>query len=136
MLKRVPSSLSAEERRELERRVRRYTSPYFQVVRAQIVLLAADGRRNDEIAEYPHTNRDVVSQWRKRFYEKRLAGLEERPRPGRPRAFPQTLVASISGSTVWRWLSEDAIRLCYRRSWMLPRDADFETKAGRILELY
>lgn len=89
MPRRSPYSivLSAEERRELERRARRYTLPYFEVMRAQIVLLAADGWRNDEIAEYVHTSRDVVSQWRKRFYEERMAGLEERPRPGRPRAF-------------------------------------------------
>lgn len=80
--------LSAEERQELERRARRYTLPYFQVVRAQIVLLAAEGWRNDEIAEHLHIRREVVSLWRKRFYEQRLAGLEERPRPGRPRAFP------------------------------------------------
>lgn len=80
--------LSADERRELEHRVRSYTLPYFQVVRAQIVLLAADGWRNDQIAEYLHTGRDVVSQWRKRFFERRLAGLHEQPRPGRPRAFP------------------------------------------------
>lgn len=80
--------LSPEERRELEQRVRRYTLPYFQVIRAQIVLLAADGWRNDQIAAHLHTSRDVVSGWRKRFYEERLAGLEERSRPGRPRAFP------------------------------------------------
>ena len=80
--------LSAEERHELERRVRKYTLPYFQIVRARIVLLAADGWRNDEIAEYLHVRREVVSLWRKRFYEQRLPGLEERPRPGRPRAFP------------------------------------------------
>ena len=80
--------LSAEERCELEQRVRRYTLPYFQIVRAQIVLLAGEGWRNDQIAEYVHTSRDVVSGWRKRFYEERLAGLDERPRPGRPRGFP------------------------------------------------
>lgn len=80
--------LSREERHELEQRVRKYTSPYFQVVRARIVLLAADGWRNDQIAEYVHTSRDVVSGWRKRFFEERLAGLDERPRPGRPRVFP------------------------------------------------
>jgi hypothetical protein len=80
--------LSRQERRELERRVRKYTLPYFQVMRAQIVLLAAAGWRNDQIAEYVHTSRDVVSLWRKRFFEERLAGLEERSRPGRPRVFP------------------------------------------------
>ena len=46
------------------------------------------------------------------------------------------LVASISGSTVWRWLNEDAIRPWYRRSWIFPRDPAFETKAGRVLDLY
>jgi len=80
--------LSQEERRELARRTRKYTLPYFQVVRAQVVLLAADGWRNDQIAAYLHMRREVVSLWRKRFYRQRLAGLEERPRPGRPRAFP------------------------------------------------
>src|SRR5919108_991879 len=46
------------------------------------------------------------------------------------------LVASISGSTVWRWLNEDAIRPWFRRCWIFPRDPDFETKAGRVLDLY
>jgi hypothetical protein len=46
------------------------------------------------------------------------------------------LVASISGSTVWRWLNEDAIRPWYRRSWIFPRDPAFEAKAGRVLDLY
>lgn len=46
------------------------------------------------------------------------------------------LVASISGSTIWRWLHEDAIRPWYHRSWIFPRDPDFARKAGRILDLY
>lgn len=46
------------------------------------------------------------------------------------------LVASISGSTVWRWLHEDAIRPWRHRAWIFPRDAQFATKAGRILDLY
>jgi hypothetical protein len=45
------------------------------------------------------------------------------------------LVASISGTTVWRWLSEDAIRPFYHRSWIFPRDPDFAEKAGRVLDL-
>jgi len=80
--------LDAEEKRTLEQRARRYTLPYFQVVRAQMILLAAQGLGNDEIASRLNTRREVVSQWRKRFFEERLAGLEERQRPGRPRAFP------------------------------------------------
>jgi hypothetical protein len=46
------------------------------------------------------------------------------------------LVASISGSTVWRWLNEDAIRPWFHRSWIFPRDPDFEARAGRVLDLY
>ena len=46
------------------------------------------------------------------------------------------LVASISGSTLWRWLHQDAIRPWYHRSWIFPRDPDFAVKAGRVLDLY
>ena len=46
------------------------------------------------------------------------------------------LVASISGSTIWRWLHDDAIRPWFHRSWIFPRDQAFATKAGRILDLY
>jgi hypothetical protein len=46
------------------------------------------------------------------------------------------LVATISGSTVWRWLNEDAIRPWQHRSWIFPRDPQFAIKAGQILDLY
>lgn len=46
------------------------------------------------------------------------------------------LVASISGATIWRWLDEDAIKPWTHRSWIFPRDPDFEVKAGRVLDLY
>ncbi len=81
-------TLSREERRALEHRARQYTLPYFKVLRALIILAAAEGRRNDEIAAALSIGRDVVSLWRKRFFYERLPGLDERPRPGRPRAFP------------------------------------------------
>ena len=64
--------LSDEERSVLEHVARSYTLPYWQVLRAQMVLMAAD----------------VVSQWRKRFFEQRMTGLEDLPRRGRPPAFP------------------------------------------------
>jgi transposase len=80
--------LSEEERRVLEARARRYTLPYRDVIRAQMVLLAAQGLGNDEIAARLNTRREIVSMWRKRFWEERVAGLEERPRRGRPPAFP------------------------------------------------
>jgi hypothetical protein len=46
------------------------------------------------------------------------------------------LVASVSGSTVWRWLHEDAIRPWQHRCWIFPRDPEFQTKAARVLDLY
>lgn len=80
--------LDPEEKFELERRATKYTLPYFLVLRAKMVLLAALGLTNDEIGRRLDTRREVVCMWRKRFFEKRLSGLEERPRPGRPRSFP------------------------------------------------
>jgi len=81
-------SLTRAEMQELKSRAAKYTLPYFLVVRAKMILLAAEGFSNDEIARRLNTRREVVSMWRKRFFEQRLAGLEERPRPGRPRVFP------------------------------------------------
>jgi hypothetical protein len=46
------------------------------------------------------------------------------------------IVASISGTTIWRWLSADAIKPWQHRSWIFPRDPDFGPKAARVLDLY
>jgi hypothetical protein len=51
-------------------------------------------------------------------------------------AIEQGIVASISDTTIWRWLSADAIRPWQYRSWTFPRDPDFALKAGRVLDLY
>ena len=48
----------------------------------------------------------------------------------------QGIVAQVSGTTLWRWLSADALRPWQHRSWIFPRDPDFARKAGRILDLY
>ena len=80
--------LTKIEDRELRRRATKYTLPYYVVLRAQMILLAAEGFSNDEIATSLSVGRDVVSLWRKRFFHQRLPGLEERPRPGRPPVFP------------------------------------------------
>lgn len=79
--------LSPEQRQELEARARRYTLSYREVMRAKIVLMAAEGLDNDEIAARLDTHREIVSKWRKRFYEQGLVGLEERLRGGRPASF-------------------------------------------------
>ena len=84
-------TLSSEEREKLEAVARKYTSPYCDVVRAKIVLLANEGLSNDVIAARLDTPRQIVSKWRKRFALSRLPGLEEQPRGGRKARFsPQS----------------------------------------------
>jgi hypothetical protein len=51
-------------------------------------------------------------------------------------ALTRGIVASIGETTLWRWLSEDAIKPWHHRSGIFPRDPDVEAKAGRILDLY
>jgi transposase-like protein len=80
--------LAGAERSELESQSRRYTSPYFAVLRAKIILMAAEGIANDEIGARLSVPRQIVSKWRKRFFEQRTAGLQDEERSGRPPAFP------------------------------------------------
>jgi transposase len=79
--------LTREERRALEARARKYASPYRDVIRAKLVLLVAEGLANDVIAARLDTPRQIISKWRHRFFDDRLAGLDEEPRGGRPARF-------------------------------------------------
>jgi hypothetical protein len=54
----------------------------------------------------------------------------------RREAIRRGLVASVGSTTIWRWLTEDAIRPWAHRTWIFPRDPLFEEKAGRVLDLY
>ena len=164
--------LSAEERAVFEERASSRTMAHAEVVRARIVLLAADGARNVDIAKEVGVCVDVASKWRPRFCMEGLEGLKDRPRSGRPRTFADAvvagikalaceppeardvplprwssfelatqavsegLVASISSSTVRRWLHHAAIKPWRYRSWIFPRDPDFAAKAARVLDLY
>jgi hypothetical protein len=92
--------LSNAERLTLQEIARKYTSPYRDVIRAKVALYAADGLGNDEIAARLDTPRQIVSKWRKRFFEERLTGLEERPRRGRPPRFSPRNRGGDKGSRV------------------------------------
>ena len=81
-------TLDNPTRARLEAIARSYTLPYRDVIRAKIALYAADGLGNDVIGARLDTPRQIVCKWRKRFFEEGLAGLEERPRVGRPARFP------------------------------------------------
>lgn len=79
--------LTSAEKAQLETAARQYTSPYRDVIRAKIILFAAEGLSNDVIAARLDTPRQIVSKWRKRFFKDRLMGLEEQARSGRPVRF-------------------------------------------------
>jgi transposase len=83
------------EERELRRRAARYTRAYREVIRAKIVLLAAEGLTDVEIAAQLDCTARMVAKWRRRFAEEGVAGLDERPRPGRPRSFPPSDIAAV-----------------------------------------
>ena len=81
----VAIELSNEERRTLEKWSRGRSTPARLVVRAKIVLAAAEGRQNQEIAARVGCARGIVGKWRNRFAAERIAGIEQdAPRPGRP----------------------------------------------------
>jgi transposase len=89
--------LSEKERQHLESLAGQYTSPYCDVLRAKIILLAAEGLSNHVISSRLDTPRQIVSKWRKRFCLARLPGLEDEPRGGRKARFsPQSRRSSKS----------------------------------------
>jgi transposase len=79
--------LTDEERDELEALARRRSAEHRMVLRARIVLAAADGEENAAIAQRLEIALNTVITWRKRFFEEGMAGLKDRKRPGRPRSF-------------------------------------------------
>lgn len=85
---RIPTTrtvvLSPEERAELEQIVRRGTAEHRLVQRARMVLMRADEVDVLEIARRLMVHRNNVWRWCDRFNEKRIDGLRDRPRPGRP----------------------------------------------------
>jgi len=76
--------LTNEEREHLISLARKYTAPYRDVIRAQVILMAAEDMENKEIGEKLNLPRKTVSKWRKRFFYEREKGLVDRPRAGGP----------------------------------------------------
>ena len=165
-------TLTDRDRAELENVARARKAPLRTVQRAWIVLAAADGQHNAQIARDLGLHVDTVRTWRGRFAAEGITGLADRPRSGRPAVFAATVRAEVkalacslpaehglplsrwsaqdlareavtrgitervSGSTVRRWLDADAIKPWQHRSWIFPRDPDFATKAGQVLDRY
>src|SRR5512133_4149502 len=161
-----PLGITDAERAELERRVRAHTTPQRTAKRARIVLLAADGIPNRQIAPMVGMNPHTVAQWRRRFATEGLAGLQDRQRPGRPLVYDhdqrlrlgatvtqeppdpashwshsqlaQALSdIGISASQIGRILAELDIKPHRVRSWITrPDDATFWERAADICGLY
>ena len=77
--------LSEEEERELRAVLRRPSVSQQQALRARIVLRAAEGATNTQIAAEAGVSLPTVGLWRRSFCERRLEGLRDAPRSGRPR---------------------------------------------------
>jgi transposase len=102
------------------RRARRYTLPYWQVVRAKLVLMAAGGVAKTEIAQRLGTSPQVVHRWLERFAEEGIDGLADRGRSGRPRVFGAAVVTEVkalacqlpatTGVPLSRWSSAELAR--------------------------
>lgn len=159
----TPIVLTADERTTLDGWVRSSKTEQRLVERARIVLLAADGLASRAIGREVGCARGVVSKWRVRFAQNRLAGLADAPRSGKPRTYgadadrrvlalldrppPQgfarwtaPLIArelgDISDQHIWRFLRAQGIDLAGRKSWCLTTDPEFAAKAADIVGLY
>ena len=96
----VTIELSDDERAQLEAWTRRRTSAQALAQRSRIVLLAAEGLRNTEIAARMGVSRNMAATWRSRFAEHRLDGLTDEPRPGRPRTITDERVDAVITTTL------------------------------------
>jgi transposase len=96
----ISLELSAEERETLERFVRRRRTSQQLATRSRVVLLCAEGHSNREVAAKAGVHETTVCKWRRRFLEKRLAGLLDEPRPGTPRKVSDETVERIVTTTL------------------------------------
>lgn len=92
--------VSPSERTTLQQWMRRRTTAQGLAQRARIVLAAAAGRTDIEIARELRLTRQTVSRWRRRFQQKRLEGLVDEPRPGAPRRITDAMVEQVIADTL------------------------------------
>src|SRR5215204_5955627 len=139
--------LKPKVRKVLETRCRAPTTAQRDVKRARIVLLAAAGRSTRSIAEEVGVQPRIVSNWRRRFAEHGLGGLQDRPRAGKKPIYGKAtnkrilaLLAKALGDVdvqyVWRFLREHNIDLAARKSWCESNDPAFAAKAADVVGLY
>ena len=98
--KAVEVVLSEEEREFLEAHVRKHKSPRSLSDRCRIILLCTEGLRSREIAGRTGVHEHTVGKWRRRFAEKRIEGLSDECRSGRPRTVTDDKVAEVVEAAV------------------------------------
>ena len=159
----TPIELTDEQQAILEGWTRATTTQQRFVLRARIVLAAAQGQTNVDISRDLGASLCTLSKWRTRFAREGIAGLEDRPRSGKPPVYDETtelrildkideappagnatwtgeLVAQalgdVTGDYVWRVLRKHGIYLQRRHSWCISTDPEFATKAADVVGLY
>ena len=155
--------LTDEEVKNLQEWTRRGKNENRLVERARIILLAHSGQTNQQIAEALRTRTARVSKWRQRFAAKRLQGLGDGARSGKPAKYDQSTekavlalldepvpkgyskwngrllaeaLPEVSKDQVWRILRRHDICLQRRRSWCISTDPEFGPKAADVVGLY
>lgn len=155
--------LTDEEAKTLEEWTRRGKKEHRLVERARIIQMANAGRTNQQIAEALRTRTARVSKWRQRFGAKRLEGLSDAARSGKPAKYDQSTekrvlalldepapkgysqwngrllseaLSGVSKDQVWRVLRRHDICLERRRSWCISTDPEFGPKAADVVGLY
>ena len=154
--------LSDGEREQLEAWARRRKSAQALAVRSRVVLAAAEGLKNTQIAERLGIRRATAAKWRTRFVTERLDGLVDEPRPGRPRTVSDAQVEAVIVATLERvprdathWstrsmaaevgLSQSAVLRIWRafglqphrqETWKLSKDPQFIDKVHDVVGLY
>jgi putative transposase len=96
----TPVILSDQEHAQLKSMVCSRSLPYGLIRRARIVLMAAQGATNREIAEKVDLSPQMVCKWRQRYVQQRLSGLHDELRPGRPRSISDEKVALLIRKTL------------------------------------
>ncbi len=115
----VPLSVTAEQREQLQSWSRRAKTAQALALRSRIVLLAADGLRNTEIARKQGCSLPTAGKWRQRFIEFGVDGLLDEPRPGTPRKLSDKQVEQVLTRTLesqpeaaTHWSTRDMAKAC------------------------
>ena len=155
--------LSEDDRRTLENWIRSGSTEQRLVLRARIILAAAEGAATTSIASRLGVYPTTVSKWRIRFSSLGMAGLSDSARSGAPERYggetekrilatldetpPEGYIAwtgsllakalgDVSADHVWRVLRRHGIHLTRRHSWCISTDPEFASKAADIVALY